>query len=446
MNDFGCVVVPADLVLMATASNQNSGWFGGSRLESERVYVVSSLSIGEGEKKTSKHAGRLLSHRFYRPGAGEIADELIEWVQVPKGFGETLLPFRERDRFDLEAELGIDLDKKLKCFCTIEETDKFPKVRAFCILSDELRVVLGPVSVTVLSRPTPYYSLPADAVDVLARKRVAIVGVGSGGSEIALNLGCAGVGVFLLFDGDRLERTNYNRHVLDRQDLARTKVEGLKSAFSDRELPSKVIAIGIDVIWWADEFRKALKDAEPDLLICATDSRESRRLINYTAVKLGIPLIVAGILEQDVGEVLLVDPGRTACYECVRLELGASLQRPASDERSASPYSGGEQNNLQSAVYRLDVHLVASLSTRVALGVLDAVRYKSLPANYIVWGRESTEYAPPFRFDVPFSLNYVPIAKRLDCPVCGSVPDEIKEVNIDDRFSSIFAELDSLSS
>src|SRR5207245_2119459 len=115
-----------------------------------------------------------------------------------------------------------------------------------------------------LSRPTPFSSLKKEALDALAPKIVAIMGIGSGGSEIAMNLGCAGVGALLLFDGDRLESANYNRHVLDRQDLARTKVEGLKSAFSDRELPTRVIAVDRDVVVWADEFRKVIKEAKPD--------------------------------------------------------------------------------------------------------------------------------------------------------------------------------------
>src|ERR1019366_4252032 len=110
---------------------------------------------------------------------------------------------------------------------------------------------------------------------------------------------------------------------------------------------------------------------------------------------------------------------QSACYECVRLELGAALEKPSSDARAETPYVMGEAQDLQAAAHRFDVGLVASLTTRVALQVLEPKEFEAVPTNYLVWGRERTQHAAPFNFDLPLSVNYVPIAKRTDCPVCG---------------------------
>src|SRR6266481_2736905 len=171
MNDFGCVVIPADLIVTASTGTSKSGWFSGYRVEAESVYIVSSILVG-GEKKTSKHAGRLFAHRFSRPGVGDAADELIEWTQVPMGYSDSLRLFQPRARAEVEAELGLRLnpEEKLKCVCTIEATDKFPTVRAFRTFSAETNVILLPLSVLALSRPTPFSSLKKEALDALAPK------------------------------------------------------------------------------------------------------------------------------------------------------------------------------------------------------------------------------------------------------------------------------------
>ena len=172
------------------------------------------------------------------------------------------------------------------------------------------------------------------------------------------------------------------RHPLNRRDLARAKIYAMQTEFQERELPTEVDGHYINVVTYADEFRDIVKANPPDLIICATDSRQSRRFVNHCALHFGIPLVIAGFLaEGRIGEVLLFEPVRTACYECVRLELGASLEAPASDERPDTPYVGGEALDLQSAVQRMDVGFVASLATRAALSILDNTTYEALPAK-----------------------------------------------------------------
>jgi len=59
---------------------------------------------------------------------------------------------------------------------------------------------------------------PAEA---LQSKRVAIIGVGSGGSATAVNLAAAGAGTLHLFDKDFLSEENVFRHACDLRHLGR---------------------------------------------------------------------------------------------------------------------------------------------------------------------------------------------------------------------------------
>ena len=54
--------------------------------------------------------------------------------------------------------------------------------------------------------------LGEDALEQLARKKVAVVGLGSGGGFAALTLAMSGVGHFVLIDDDVVELTNVVRH------------------------------------------------------------------------------------------------------------------------------------------------------------------------------------------------------------------------------------------
>lgn len=445
MSDIGSIILPVDLVLEIDSSSEPNGWLGGSCLKSEHVFVITSAVIGS-ENKPSEYGNRLSSHRAFQTGMGELSDKLLQWVRIGRDHATKFRPWSAVARSDIETTLGIQLQDGLTFVCTLRSTDKAPVIRALCLISHAAMTVLLPAHLSLLFPPAPYARLPEDTTEMLGQKRVAVIGIGSGGSEIALNLACAGVGELTLFDDDRLEPVNYVRHVLDRRDLARLKVEAIRTALEEREMPTRVLTQSIDVAVSANEFRKTLHDHRPDLLICATDSRASRRFVNQSAVRFDIPLVVAGILDSGrIGEVLLVTPGRTACYECVRLELGAALEPPSSDERPTSPYSGGEEGDLQSAVHRFDIGFVASLATRVSLQVLDGRTYEALPTNYVVWGREKTENNPPFKFDVPLSINYVPVSRRADCPVCGTLPSELSGINIDERYAEIIAGSDQIS-
>src|ERR1700742_3841648 len=76
--------------------------------------------------------------------------------------------------------------------------------------------------------------LGADSEIVLGRSRAALVGLGGGGSHIALQLAHIGLGNFLVIDPDFIEDTNLNR-------LVGANMEDVKLGTSKVDIAERVI-------------------------------------------------------------------------------------------------------------------------------------------------------------------------------------------------------------
>ncbi|GHV28304.1 hypothetical protein FACS1894167_04960 [Synergistales bacterium] len=155
----------------------------------------------------------------------------------------------------------------------------------------------------------------------LRGKAVTLVGCGSLGSTMAAALARAGVGAIHLFDCDKLSAANVARHQGDLRDLGRSKA----AVVSDRIQyinPALCVTVNdYDIVRDPDGtsvFEECA--AASDLLICTTDTDDSRLLVNRLAVSRGIKCLQVGLHERAAsGIVHLYDPeGSGACYACHR--------------------------------------------------------------------------------------------------------------------------------
>lgn len=446
MNTYACLIVPRDLLERILSSNQKSGWFSGLRLKAERVFVAIQCRVNN-EEVTSTN-GRLLTHRAANTVLGAYKEELLQWVAVDAGFHNKYSGWIVLSKEEYAASIGLELTDERLCFGAIEPSEDGP------ILSSKVAtrtrdggVRLFPAeSIVLAAEATPLARLNKEMIESLKDHSVMIVGAGSGGSEISLNLACSGVGKLELVDHDRLHPENYVRFPAGMQELGRHKVDVVRSMIHERELSTVVKVHHVDVVRDADEFR-GLFSSKFDLIICATDSIASRRLVNCTAVQMNIPCIIAGTLDHGkIGEVLRVEPYKLPCYECVRLELGAVLDQPPEDDGAATPYLDTDERQLGGSALRMDVIVPAALASHVALQILDPARFPSTPAPYMVWGREaSRHFSQPFQFEYPFATNFVPLKRRKDCPVCGALPTELVGMDVAQRVGEILAEADQAS-
>jgi molybdopterin/thiamine biosynthesis adenylyltransferase len=152
--------------------------------------------------------------------------------------------------------------------------------------------------------------------DVLAKKKVMIVGLGSGGSPIALELVKSGVQHFVLVDHDRLEIGNIARHVCGLSDLGRFKTLAVKDLLLDKNPYAQVRTLQVSAAWQnRDTFERLIQDI--DIVICATDNRESRLFLNRLCVESNKVCLYGGAFRRAYGgQVIRVVPHVSICYQC----------------------------------------------------------------------------------------------------------------------------------
>lgn len=147
----------------------------------------------------------------------------------------------------------------------------------------------------------------------LAAARVALVGLGGLGSPAAFYLAGAGVGTLGLIDDDTVDVSN-----LHRQPLHATPDQGRPKTISARE---KLAALNPAIRLAEHRLRLTGKNAAPllsdyDLVLDGSDNFDTRYIVNDAAQRRGIPLVWGAVLRWE-GQIMMVRPGRSACYRCL---------------------------------------------------------------------------------------------------------------------------------
>lgn len=199
-----------------------------------------------------------------------------------------------------------------------------------------LEISLVPVQNKLFSRTDGLYE-----TGKLADAKVAIVGLGSGGSPIAVELVKAGVMHFDLVDDDRLEIVNVVRHVCGISDLGRYKTKAVKEQMLNKNPYARINTYEIKADFEHQQIVRSIIKKN-DLIICATDNRESRLLINKLCIAENKVCIYGGTFRRACGgQVLRVIPHKTLCYDCFLSLLPDELTNDyeISNQRQASRIS-----------------------------------------------------------------------------------------------------------
>jgi molybdopterin/thiamine biosynthesis adenylyltransferase len=173
-------------------------------------------------------------------------------------------------------------------------------------------------------------------VDVLEKKSVAIIGLGSFGSNIAIELSKAGIGSFKLFDFDRVELSNIARHTCGINDLGRYKTHAIRDAILQKNPFAKVSTFEININENESLLVSELKDI--DIILCLTDENQSRSRLNALAIEHKKEIIYGrAITRAEGGDVFRYIPeGNRPCLACL---IGKGLfnfqQEEISSERQA---------------------------------------------------------------------------------------------------------------
>ncbi|MCW6035400.1 ThiF family adenylyltransferase [Spirulina subsalsa FACHB-351] len=285
---------------------------------------------------------------------------------------------------------------------------------------------------------------------VLEQCRVGIVGLGSGGASVAIELAKAGVGKFVLIDFDRLELANVSRHVCGTGDLGRYKTKAVKDLLYGKNPYVQIETAEIDVNTNFEQTKLLLKNC--DLIIGASDNNRSRFNLNNIALEYKITTIFGRALTRACGgDVLRVRPFQGPCLACVfTKEFLQSRQEEISSFRQARDDNPAYVSNDQvEATIQVglssDIVPISNMIVKLALQELSRDKdsgIKSLEedliADFYIWAnrRENTYESWPkmeYGSKTPSILRWYGAKWERDvsCQVCGNSWDS---TNPDDNF------------
>jgi molybdopterin-synthase adenylyltransferase len=249
--------------------------------------------------------------------------------------------------------------------------------------------------------------------------KVLVIGAGSIGSTACEALASYGARRQALLDPDHLSPHNFARHAARGSEVGRLKVNAVARALDGRDKHMNVAPIPCDVIYDAGVVRGELADTAA-VLVCV-DGVEPRRVANHLAVRGGIPVVFACVLDNGrVGEVLRVLPHRHECLACNRERLSAqgALALETALDRG---YGHGTRERPMTAVGG-DLALVGQLAAKAIVAtILERAGHheQRLAGEHATIGlRPSADLRAPFDValgEVRWQEGYPP---RADCITC----------------------------
>lgn len=272
---------------------------------------------------------------------------------------------------------------------------------------------------------------------ILADKSVLCVGLGTGGAHVALELAKCGVGGFALVDRDRLSVGNVARHPGGISQVGRFKVNVVRDLIFDKNPDATVTPHPLDLNFTNQEELKQLI-AKSNLVVCGTDNRQSKLLVNQLCVEANVPAIYGGAFRRAFGgQVLRVRPKVSPCQQCfvaVMPEEASDVEISSASDAADIAYS--DQPVAIEPGLSLDVLPIANMVAKLALSELlkdKATTLRVLERDYDApWYLWLNRPEP----DTPYS-NWPPLSESsdemtinrwygiyfdrdADCPACGN--------------------------
>jgi len=222
----------------------------------------------------------------------------------------------------------------------------------------------------------------------LKNSKLLIVGAGGLGSPLAYYCAAAGFGAIGIVEFDSIELSNLNRQILHNEPgIDKKKLES--AAEKIREFNS-------DIHVEMHPFKLDLVSARTliatyDIVADATDTFESKFMLNDACVELNKPLVHAAVLAMG-GQVLTIVPGKSACLRCI---FGG--------EPPKSAYKTSKEAGILGSVAGIAGTIQATECVKLAVGI-DGVLADTL-----------------LSFDTrTMEFNRLRVRKYNKCPACGN--------------------------
>lgn len=188
------------------------------------------------------------------------------------------------------------------------------KENPYPLLTDETNWGIDLLKIDRLD--TPAFLPRGGAKLELQNKSVLLVGCGSVGSHLAIDLAKSGVGRLQLVDPDKIELENLQRFAIGFQFVGKAKVEAIKEHLDRNFLFTVTQSFKGKLEKFLDD--KATDIKEYDLVISATGDPTMNLYLNKLANELDIPLLIGWNEPLGVGgHAQLSVPEQRGCYRCL---------------------------------------------------------------------------------------------------------------------------------
>lgn len=261
-------------------------------------------------------------------------------------------------------------------------------------------------------------------IEMFADVRALLLGCGSGGGSVALQLVMSGIRNFTLVDRDTLGPENVIRHVCGCQFIGRKKTEALAEVLRDRNPNVSIQIIDADITYDAEiesEIRRT------HVVILATDNEPSRYRVNELCVQHSVPFVVGRVFTRGIGgEVFAYRPDKGGCLACLESFLQRTRFREGiteidllSDEEREKVYGMEIAEIKDSPGLAVDISFIASFHTRFILdsivrGLKERPKFLDLvDENYVIWGNR-----PVHPFKKHFQLQRIELPQQESCTIC----------------------------
>ncbi len=277
-----------------------------------------------------------------------------------------------------------------------------------------------------------------DIMNFLAKERILVVGCGSVGGQLTLELAKSGIGTLILADPDLLEVHNVMRHVLGTAYIGQPKTLAMKALLAEHVPSCTCISIPEDLF---EGERKKLAEVmetyKPTRILAATDSPGINRLCQLAAIIYKIPFLSVGCSSNAIeGGIFLWGPEdgeahQHACYACIN--PGTPVHTSNFDYSTDAPGSyGGEPAlglfvqhiNITAAIIQLQV-ILKDCPVETKLGTSGKEMYETCGGRYI---RVAGPYLQPIEGFItapsPWSVTWMRVLPNKKCYICGDDIDQ----------------------
>ncbi|MFB5600815.1 MAG: ThiF family adenylyltransferase, partial [Nitrososphaeraceae archaeon] len=291
----------------------------------------------------------------------------------------------------------------------------------------EIFVIIQDFSNLYIRIDTPDYPL-----GIINKKNVAIIGLGSGGSLIALHLAKSGIGKLTLIDGDVLMDHNIVRHICSLQDVGRYKTLAVKDHILER-VPT------IEITTVEKPFSRENKNIENffdsllskvDLIVSATGDNLMNETINEFGYKRNLPIIFAGAFEKIIGGIIIrIDPRKKSlCYRCMYKKYGDDtlFQKPQIiDKNYIQNYGRDVKDMLTQPGLGIDIDLITLPTVKFILSTLLGEKDidQSFKADIYYWFNKNLPNRKAETF-VLYQEDRI-LQKIPDCKICSKIISKV---------------------